>query len=273
MLASGQDKTETTADWRDVLAHNACGDHIVQVYQEESFLAEAVAHFVEAGLAQGQGIVIIATPAHWDIFARYFSGKAIDLDRYIACGQIAILDAEQTLASFICRGAPDWTLFRKAIAPVLDGLSARYGSVRAYGEMVDVLWQRGEHDAANQLEEYWDRLARTLSFSLLCAYCVDHLDPNVYGGPLERICRAHSHVIPTRDYKRLETAIEKASESVLGPAFAQMLRSLATMRRGKTQMPMGQSTLLYLNENMPLTARAVMEKTRIACADANPEPS
>lgn len=272
MPPSGQDNPETTDDWRDVLTHNACGDHIVQVYQEESFLAEAVAHFIEAGLVQGQGVVIIATPAHWDIFSRCFSGSAIDLDGCIASGQIAVLDAEQTLATFVRHCAPDWALFRKAIAPVLDRLTARYGSVRAYGEMVDLLWQRGEHDAANQLEEYWNRLAQTMSFSLLCAYCVDHLNPSVYGGPLERICRAHSHVIPTRDYKLFEAAVERASESVLGPAFAQMLRSLARMRRGRTQMPMGQSTLLYLNENMPLTAQAVMDKTRVACANT-PESS
>jgi len=63
--------------------------------------------------------------------------------------------------------------------------------VRAYGEMVDVLWQRGERDAAIRLEEFWNDLARLQTFSLLCAYCIDHLDPQAYadrfGAQIERI--------------------------------------------------------------------------------------
>ena len=45
-------------------------------------------------------------------------------------------------------------------------------SLRAYGEMVDVLWRRGEKSAALRLEELWNELQARRSFTLLCAYAM-----------------------------------------------------------------------------------------------------
>lgn len=42
--------------------------------------------------------------------------------------------------------------------------------VAAFGEMVALLWADGKMDAAIKLEELWNDLAHTNSFSLLCAY-------------------------------------------------------------------------------------------------------
>ena len=67
-------------------------------------------------------------------------------------------------------GAPNWSLFHPCIGRTIAELRLQYPAVRAYGEMVDALWQRGEREAAMRLEDFWNELARLQTFSLLCAY-------------------------------------------------------------------------------------------------------
>ena len=63
--------------------------------------------------------------------------------------------------------------------------------VRAYGEMVDVLWKRGLTAAATRLELLWNQLAQTHRFSLLCGYSMGNFYKDA---AQEEICRHHTHV-------------------------------------------------------------------------------
>jgi hypothetical protein len=140
--------------------------------------------------------------------------------------------------------------------------------VRAYGEMVDVLWQGANHEAAIRLEEYWNDLARLQTFSLFCAYRMDPLDSQLYGGPLESVCKVHSHLIPARDTERFDAAVEAASRKVLDEPLAQMLLSLAANHRPLTRMPAGQATLFWLRQNMPRTAEKLLNELRAGASPA-----
>jgi hypothetical protein len=132
--------------------------------------------------------------------------------------------------------------------------------------MVDVLWQRGERDAAIRLEEFWNDLAKLQTFSLLCAYYMDNLDAAAYDGPLECVCKVHSHLIPARDYERFNQAVMEASKQVLDVPLSEMLLSLAQQHRPPTAMPEGQATLLWLRRNMPRTAEKVLAEVRARCS-------
>jgi hypothetical protein len=155
------------------------------------------------------------------------------------------------------------------VGGLIAELRLQYPTVRAYGEMVDVLWQRGERDAAIRLEEYWNELGRLQTFSLFCAYRMDPLDHGAYGGPLESVCRVHSHLIPARDEQRFDAAVEAASRKVLDEPLAQILLSLAANHQAGTRMPVGQATLFWLKQNMPRTAEKILETMR---AEALSEP-
>ncbi|MEA3192710.1 MAG: hypothetical protein QOD26_1043 [Betaproteobacteria bacterium] len=244
---------DTTLDWSDLLRHPVDGDHIVQTYQDPRFLAEAVAEYVGAGLRMGEAAVIIARPEHRRLFQQALGG---------AGDSLLLLDAEETLSLFMREGRPHWQSFHDAVGGVLSGLRLQHPGVRAYGEMVDVLWQRGERDAALQLEEFWNELARLQAFPLFCAYRMDPLDDGVYGGALESVCKAHTHYIPALDYGRLNDAVSAASKEVLDQPLAQMLLSLSATQRPATHMPLGQATLFWLKQNMPRTAERILSGVR-----------
>ncbi|HEX2566209.1 MAG TPA: MEDS domain-containing protein [Burkholderiales bacterium] len=256
--------------WQETLKTPAAGDHIVQVYQDEAFLCEAVAHYVGAGLKAGEAAVIIARAEHLRLFGRALGASGAAPESAAAQGRLVLLDAAETLSRFMRNGAPQREAFDACVGSLIAGLRAKYAKVRAYGEMVDLLWQDGERDAALQLEELWNQLAHRQDFSLFCAYFMDPLDAGAYGGgALECVCRAHTHLIPARDYERFDEAVAKASEAVLDRPLSQMLLSVASMRPPKTRMPLGQATLLWLQKNMPLTAEKVLARAR-AYAAASP---
>jgi MEDS: MEthanogen/methylotroph, DcmR Sensory domain len=247
----------STPHWPDLVDNPGSHDHFVQLYQELGPLAEAVARYVDTGLRRGEAAVVIATPAHRAAFL-----EKIDAGQAVRQGQLRLLDAEETLATFMANGMPQWKAFHEVVGGLIAELRLQYPTVRAYGEMVDVLWQRDEREAAIRLEEYWNELGRLQTFSLFCAYRMDPLDSQAYGGPLECVCKVHTHLIPARDPARFDEAVREASRKVLDQPLAQILLSLAANHRPATQMPAGQAALFWLKQNMPRTAEKVLSALR-----------
>lgn len=243
--------------WTELVRQPADGEHFVQLYRDESFLYELVGEYAATALERGEGVILIATPAH-----RHGFLSVLNDDEAIQRGQLLLLDAEETLAQLSVNGMPDWQIFHAAIGGLIARLRLDYPAVRAYGEMVDVLWQRGEHEAAIRLEAFWNDLAELQTFSLLCAYQMDPLEGATYAGPLDCVCRVHTHLIPARDYARFNHAVAGATREVLDAPLADMLMSISERHRPSTAMPQGQATLLWLQRNMPRTAERVLAEVR-----------
>ena len=68
--------------------------------------------------------------------------------------------------------------------------------VRAYGEMVALLWEHGDVLAAIELEELWNDLGRELDFSLLCAYRSASVQGDEHAQALEQVRLLHSSELP-----------------------------------------------------------------------------
>ena len=254
--------TNEDATWPELLREPASGDHFVQVYSDEAFLVEAVAEYLGTGLRRGEGAIVIATPSHCAAFVERLEADGIAAAAALRRGQLVVLDADETLARFTPGGMPDWQTFHELVGGLIAKVRLDFPSVRAYGEMVDLLWRRGERAAAMRLEEFWNDLAKLQTFSLLCAYNIDHLDAAAYRGPLECLCKTHTHLIPVHDYHRFNDVVMQASEEVLDRPLAQMLQSLSERHRPETAMPQGQATLMWLQRNMPRTAEKVLAQVR-----------
>jgi hypothetical protein len=232
-------------------------EHFVHLYQETRFLADAVADYLGESLSAGGAAIVIATPTHRAAFLeRLHAEPALRDDR------LKLLDAEQTLAGLITDGMPHWQPFQETLGAMVAELCARHPAVRAYGEMVDLLWQKGRRDAALRLESYWNELGKVHAFSLFCAYRIDPFDRQAYGGPLESVCNAHSHLTPARDPERFDQAVQAATLKVLEQPLAQILLALAARHRAGTHMPAGQATLFWLQQNMPRAAEKIFRELR-----------
>lgn len=227
-------------------------EHVVHTYQDPAQLAAVASEYLLTGLQRGGAAIVIARPAHAALLRE-------KLQRF--SGQVAVFDAEQTLARFMVDGMPQWQAFHELIGGVIAQMRLQYPHVRAYGEMVDVLWQQGNNAAAVRLEEYWNELGRLQTFSLFCAYALDHLDVRAYAG-LHAICKTHTHFIPAGDAESFDQAVRDAARKVLDGELAALLLSLAERHRLGTQMPQGQAALFWLAQNMPRTADKVLQELK-----------
>ena len=235
---------------------------MVQLYSDADFLVESVVRYIGAGLARGEAAIVIARPEHRERFIRELAREGLH-----PSAALRFLDAETTLSGFLVEGMPEWTAFHRIAGGAIAELRLQYPTVRAYGEMVDILWQRGQKQAALRLEGFWNELGALQTFSLLCAYAIDPLEAASYGGgALAAVCKCHTHLIPARDYGRFNDAVSNATKEVLDQPLAQMLLSLAASHRERTEMPLGQAALIWLKHNMPRTADRVLEEVRLRLA-------
>lgn len=177
--------------------------HAVRFYKDADSLCAIVGTFLTEGLTASQPAVVIATPVHRRSIEECLEREGLDVAKLKAGGQLVLLDADTLLSQFMVDGMPDSALFKGAIIPVLDRIceGRKAGVVRAYGEMVDVLWKAGQTVAAIRLEMLWNDLARTRSFSLLCGYAMGHFYKDA---AVDEICAQHSHVLTDSQPPTLE---------------------------------------------------------------------
>lgn len=165
--------------------------HEVAAYDEAAALDDRVAHFVACSLQDGVPVVTVSRPAHRRAVDALLVTRGVDVERARREGHLTTLDADETLSLLMVGGRPDPDLFAAfvaAVAPV-DG-----PAINAFGEMVAVLWERGEVEAALQLEELWSTaLAGRHPIRLLCAYPGSVLaDADL--AAVARMCGLHDHV-------------------------------------------------------------------------------
>jgi len=259
--------------WENLLSGPGPGQHLVQLYRDERFFATAVGRFIAEGLGRGECVIAVLGEAHRGTIADTLRGAGCDVKAPLNGARLRLLDLQTILKRIVRNGVPQWSTFREVFAPMIAGGLRAQGRVRVFGGMVDVLWCTGRRDVAAQLEQFWSDLAREQPFSLLCAYCVDNLQRSVYGGPLECICKAHSHIIPAHDYAGFNSAVGEAALHVLGAPLAAMLATLSRRHKPAAEMPLAQAMLLWLGGNMPHTAEKVMRRVRerLSAEEAAPQ--
>lgn len=239
--------------WIDALARPGETAHLVHLYRDPESLAAIVSLYLHDGLRRGDAGMVIATPDHEALIRQGLEELGQQPRRLQDDGRLAFLDARETLVAFMRDGVPDPMLFRKTIGPVFAALASQgHAGVRAYGEMVSVLWHEGRRDAAVRLEELWNGLAESHDFSLLCAYEGDSLAPEFHGRPAQDVYREHSHIVPPADYGRLTRAVDEAMDEVLGAAPAAALRPMITAgKRRRAVLPGAQASLLWIQSHLP----------------------
>lgn len=173
--------------------------HAVQFYGNDDALFTTVAGFLSEGLVAGQPAVVIATESHTASILDHLTARFIDVERAKHIGDLIILDADDTLATFMRDDAPDPSSFKRHVGDVIgQALGGRVRTpVRAYGEMVDVLWKQEKPEAAIKLEILWNELATTHAFSLLCGYSMGNFYKQTQ--QYEAVCAQHTHVIRMDD--------------------------------------------------------------------------
>jgi len=141
--------------WDGLLADAGPRDHIVQLYQDQQFLNRAVCRFAAGAIANGEGVILVPTVAHWEAFRPRLEAEGVDVKAAQGRGQLTVVDADELLPRFMKDAMPDAPVFLGLAADVIANARGEgsYPKVRWWGEMVNVLWEQGNVAASMSLED------------------------------------------------------------------------------------------------------------------------
>ncbi len=185
------------SSWSELLDRAEPEEHIVQLYGgDDRLLTRNVARFLTEGVRRGDGLVVIATGPHAEAIVRQLEEAGAETAAALREQWLVLLDAQATLNGFMVDGQPDQELFRAVVGGVLRDVGARAasGKIRAFGEMVGLLWMSGQQAAAIRLEQYWNEVLTGSTASLFCAYPIDIFDAAADSGGLDAVLCAHTHM-------------------------------------------------------------------------------
>jgi hypothetical protein len=252
--------------WERLLERPQSRGHFVQVYEADMLsLTRNVSHYVWEGLKRGDGLLLISTPEHWKLFCQHLNELGADTERPLQNRQLVFLDARETLSQFMVKGQPDWRRFEAVIGAAMGQIRKvnNGAGLRAYGEMVALLWKARQFAAAVRLEQLWNKLLAQSSFSLYCAYAIDVFGKEFHVEALDGLLCAHTHLIPAAPNGELEAALNLAMDEILGPK-AHNLKALikANYRPSWGVVPNAESMVLWLRKNLPIQAEDIIARAR-----------
>ncbi|MBW8899042.1 MAG: diguanylate cyclase, partial [Massilia sp.] len=187
-------------------------EHTVQFYEDERFLIKGLTDYIGDALAGSDVGIAIATEAHLQALAAGLRLRGLlDADDKALHGRFIPVDASKIVPMFIGEDdqLPDEEHFRLALINIIAGAAdAHPGKLFVFGEIVallcgengDIFQGRPRHEAALNVEQFFNRLMQHFDFTLLCAYPLSAF-PSAAQGPVFRaICDEHSMVLPTESY-------------------------------------------------------------------------
>jgi len=169
--------------------------HIVYPYTDACQIVDAVSLFATAGFRRGEGVLLIMASIHCGPIRQRLEGQGFNLAELEASGKLVCEDAGDLLSTFMADGKVDEHEFKTTIIAMIQkaktGECGRGRPVRAFGEMVDLLW-RTNRQTTERLEELLNEVMEDQGVRLLCAYWLADTNPSDFP---QALIACHSHTI------------------------------------------------------------------------------
>lgn len=256
-------------------------DHVVHFYERDSELVATTGRYLAEAAQDGEAAIVIATEAHRRAFAAELAASGVDLAAARHAGTFVEFDAAAMMATFMPGGRIDAGAFRRVIGAVVREAAATGRPVRAYGEMVALLWEAGDVVAAIDLEKLWNDLGRELDFTLHCAYHSPSVAGSEHAQALAQVCDLHSSVLhaPSHDEPGAEV-LGRFGADLEAPGIARQFVAEALRRWGHdgavlddAQVVLSElatNAILHARSSFAVAVRAEGPVVRISVRDASP---
>ena len=188
---------------RDFWGAIAPSDHVVQIYDDDQKFLSLLESFVTVGFATNDCVIVIATQEHLHALEDRLRFKGHNVFELKLQDQYIPLSAKDTLGEFMINNWPDEVLFRHLINRQISRARTRNRNVRAFGELVALLWAQGNVGASVKMEHLWNKMCKDEMLSLFCAYPERGFNQNSLESILH-ICGSQSKMIKLPDDSRQE---------------------------------------------------------------------
>lgn len=179
-----------------MLRTEAASVHPCHFYSDDASLTANVAVFFAPAFRERQAMVAFGTPAHLAAIEKRLRADGHDIEAAKANGQYMAFDAQAALDALLRGDLPAQDSFEDVIAARLNSATREFGAVRAFGEIVSLLWRDGKRQAALRLEEMWNEAIGLYPLALLCGYNVRSFTSAHDAAGVTGIISAHTSVLP-----------------------------------------------------------------------------
>jgi hypothetical protein len=170
--------------------------HPCHFYSDDGSLTANVAAFFAPAFREGQAMVSFGTPAHLASIEKRLRADGLDVDAARQRGQYLAFDAQTALEGLLSGDMPTLERFEDIVGAEVARAARDFGGVRAFGEIVSLLWRDGRRQAALRLEEMWNDAIGLYPLSLLCGYNVRSFTSAHDAAGVTGIIAAHTGVLP-----------------------------------------------------------------------------
>jgi hypothetical protein len=171
------------------------GGHVVLFHRDGDELAGRVSGYLLGAVRDGGAAIVMATPEHRRVISDRLARAGVDVAAAEASGAYLALDALETMSRFMVADLPNAASFWEVVTPLIRRATEAFKPVHVFGEMVALLWDFGQVNAAIDVEAMWNELAAQYRFSLLCGYPVQSVSGDHHQDALTEVCRVHTSVI------------------------------------------------------------------------------
>lgn len=169
-------------------------EHLVQIYENDKIFLDTLEGFTGSGFLADETVVVIATAGHLEALNTRLYSQGFDVNKLISSNKYIPIDADNLLSVFLKSDRIDEKIFNTFISGLIDHARQRNGKIRAFGEMVAILWERNLYAATIQLEKLWNQLHSRSEFTLFCAYPRIGFTQSATES-IDTICKQHAKVI------------------------------------------------------------------------------
>lgn len=189
---------ETVCQGKQFLSSSIAGSalwvsrsHEVKFYSDDAAFVVGFARFIEAALETGNAVIVITTESHQKDLLQRLREDGVGVDAAIQRGAYLPSDVTNILSMFMVNDLPDSGRFF-GVASDLIAAAARTtlsGRVALCGECVSILWGEGKTDAAIQMEQLCNQLAKRYDMDILCGFSSSSFYREEDKQVFEKICR------------------------------------------------------------------------------------
>jgi hypothetical protein len=201
------EKNKTHVFWGEI----APADHLVQFYENEEVILNSLEGFLKTGIDSGESVIIIATKERLAALDKRLAKSKTDVKALKKDSAYIPLDAHETLTKFMRNGWPDEELFLQTVKELIaQARGTGNRKIRAYGEMVALLWDQGLNGATVRLEHLWNKFCQAEIFCLFCAYPKAGFTQNPEES-IRQICSAHTKMVSGLNRSKKEVLYKNLS--------------------------------------------------------------
>jgi len=180
--------------------------HAMQLYTDEGLRLDDLGAFTGTALRKGEVVAVAGTDATRDGLAWRLSECGFNVAALTDQGRYLPLNAEDLLAQIMSDGRPDESrlaeLGERLERARLAAATAPETRISIFGEMVALLFQNGNPEAAIDLERIWHGFLSTGQVSrhifTLCGYHSACFEDNAHPVLFSNVCAQHDSVIHSR---------------------------------------------------------------------------